>query len=664
MADEILVKYKADYSQVEKGAEKVAEEFTKVESTGQNAFNGVSEGANKAAAALKNAQKQIAATKTSFNALGNSVNQISRELPAFAVSTNLGLLAISNNLPALFDGLKSINAANKELAAQGKQTTSAISQLGAAIFSWQTALSVGVTLLTVYGGNLFDLVVEFVKGKKPISEFKATFSALNDAFKDKAVINKAAEFLKLKHDMDLAKAGTIDKDKVLKRYNETVGLVLGTTKSFNVAEQRMIDNKAAYVKSMVDRAAATSLYSKAAELMVQEVEVANKQFTADDLGFFDSNFDSVGQESQMKKRQKEQLKFLQDQQKIYLDAAKKLLGNNEADPDKVATKSNKDELRKKEKERNDLLEIDKKYFEEQFREEAETEKLKKEFRAKRDKERKDYNDAEAKYDKEQSKIKLDRELEAKALLDKLEKDEEEKIKLQKEAKLAAFAEIANGINALAQLAGEETELGKELAIAAATIDTYLAAQRAFTSVIKNDPTGGILAGAAAAAAIVSGLARVQKIISVQVPKKQLSGARAVEAQTFAEGVVDLQGPGTTTSDSIPAWLSRGESVIKASSTAGYKDELKALNTSPLDYEKLLRQKYIEPALEMEKKQTASMVENIARSFALHSAFNDKNIVKELKHTRKDLNASIQQLAELTDKKIRQQRFENRLSKNI
>lgn len=42
--------------------------------------------------------------------------------------------------------------------------------------------------------------------------------------------------------------------------------------------------------------------------------------------------------------------------------------------------------------------------------------------------------------------------------------------------------------------------------------------------------------------------------------------KAVESQKLKEGVIDLKGPGTETSDSIPAQLSRGESVMTARET--------------------------------------------------------------------------------------------------
>jgi hypothetical protein len=51
---------------------------------------------------------------------------------------------------------------------------------------------------------------------------------------------------------------------------------------------------------------------------------------------------------------------------------------------------------------------------------------------------------------------------------------------------------------------------------------------------------------------------------------------AIAATPLARGVIDLQGPGTSTSDSIPARLSRGESVLTAEETRLYRPLLWAM----------------------------------------------------------------------------------------
>jgi hypothetical protein len=92
-----------------------------------------------------------------WNGLANSVNQLTREAPAFANSLNTGFMALSNNIPILADELNNLKIKNQELAASGKPTESIFKTLLGATFSWQTLLSVGVTLLTLYGSKLVDM---------------------------------------------------------------------------------------------------------------------------------------------------------------------------------------------------------------------------------------------------------------------------------------------------------------------------------------------------------------------------------------------------------------------------------------------------------------------------------------------------------------------------
>jgi hypothetical protein len=54
-------------------------------------------------------------------------------------------------------------------------------------------------------------------------------------------------------------------------------------------------------------------------------------------------------------------------------------------------------------------------------------------------------------------------------------------------------------------------------------------------------------------------------------------SRSLSTRAFAKGEVGIDGPGTGTSDSIPAWLSKGESVINAQATAESRNLLEAIN---------------------------------------------------------------------------------------
>ena len=107
-----------------------------------------------------------------WNALGNSINQLTREAPAFANSLNTGFMAISNNIPVLTDAIKGLREQNKLLAAEGKPTVSILKQLASSIFSWQTLISVGVTLLTIYGAKIIDTITGSKAKKEALEKEK------------------------------------------------------------------------------------------------------------------------------------------------------------------------------------------------------------------------------------------------------------------------------------------------------------------------------------------------------------------------------------------------------------------------------------------------------------------------------------------------------------
>jgi len=122
---------------------------------------------------------------SSWNGLGNSINQLTREAPAFANSVQTGFMALSNNIPILTDELGILIDKNKKLQADGKPTESILKTVAGAFFSWQTAISLGVTILTVYGAKLYELATAgnaAAQAQKKLAEVNAT--AAKDASKE------------------------------------------------------------------------------------------------------------------------------------------------------------------------------------------------------------------------------------------------------------------------------------------------------------------------------------------------------------------------------------------------------------------------------------------------------------------------------------------------
>ena len=130
------------------------------------------------------------------------------------------------------------------------------------------------------------------------------------------------------------------------------------------------------------------------------------------------------------------------------------------------------------------------------------------------------------------------------------------------------------------------------------INTASAIIRAFSDL---GPVGGAIAAAVISQLSIQQLAAIN---SSQFP------------QGFKEGVIDLRGPGTETSDSIPARLSRGESVMTAQETRDYKPVLQAIRDN--NFEEFVSKKYIDAMNVNKPLRSESFAENISNSFDLQT----------------------------------------------
>ena len=115
---------------------------------------------------LGNFRSNVGNYQSAFNGLNVSVSQIVRELPSATMGANMFFLAISNNIPMLVDEINKLRAANKLAMKEGKQGVPILKQMGAAVFSWNSLVSVGITLLTVYGKDIVSWIGNLFKGRE------------------------------------------------------------------------------------------------------------------------------------------------------------------------------------------------------------------------------------------------------------------------------------------------------------------------------------------------------------------------------------------------------------------------------------------------------------------------------------------------------------------
>ena len=151
--------------------------------------------------------------------------------------------------------------------------------------------------------------------------------------------------------------------------------------------------------------------------------------------------------------------------------------------------------------------------------------------------------------------------------DILKKFSDTRNKIREQEKLAEDERMKLAIQSLdtmASLAGEESAIGKALAVASTTISTYMAAQQAYASQLTiPSPDAPIRAAIAAGIAIAQGLARVAQIVKVDT---------SVNA---ADGMVVGNGSGRL--DNIPVNVSNGETIVNARSSKMFGSLLSSIN---------------------------------------------------------------------------------------
>lgn len=130
-----------------------------------------------------------------------------------------------------------------------------------------------------------------------------------------------------------------------------------------------------------------------------------------------------------------------------------------------------------------------------------------------------------------------------------------------EAKLAMQEAVATGIEAMEELGGDFARVAKVLALAQIAIDTGKALAAGIAQAQSVPFPANIAAVATTVATILANIAAAKK---------------AVQSAKFATGGL-VTGAGTGTSDSIPARLSNGESVMTARATQMFSPILSTFN---------------------------------------------------------------------------------------
>lgn len=231
--------------------------------------------ANEAVLNFRNNVGNYASAAKGFGPLNMQVQQIARELPSLTMSLSQFFLAISNNLPMFADELTRAKEANKALKAEGQATVPVFKQVVAAIFSWQTALVVGITLLTAYGKEIGEWVKSLFKAKEASISMEEAAKNVNEALEEggSGIGEQIAKIKSLQtawnelgSDLDARKKFITDNKDAFDELGVKVTDV-------NDAENLLVRNTTLFIQALQARAKAVAAQKIAAESYEKYVQV-------------------------------------------------------------------------------------------------------------------------------------------------------------------------------------------------------------------------------------------------------------------------------------------------------------------------------------------------------------------------------------------------------
>lgn len=235
-------------------------------------------------------QRNVGNYVSTWDGMGNAINQLTREFPAFSVSLQTGFLAISNNIPILVDQISRIRKENAALREEGLKGVPVWKQIAKSAFSLNTLLSVGITLLTVYGKDIFEWGKNLLSSSSSAKAASEAQRDLNSSTGDYAkalknstssygenlvtLRNLQAEWNNLGDNLNKQKQFIIDNASEFKKLDVSVTDV-------NDAENLLVDNTEAFINAMSLRAQAAAAQKlaqeKYTEALQKEIEAENRR---------------------------------------------------------------------------------------------------------------------------------------------------------------------------------------------------------------------------------------------------------------------------------------------------------------------------------------------------------------------------------------------------
>lgn len=220
-----------------------------------------------------------AAQNTNSRATANGSSTLT-QFSRIAQDAPFGIIGIGNNLTATAESFgylaQSSGGAGNALKAVGASLLGP----GGIIFA-VSLLTTGLTVMAQKGLSVADV---FNKLTGDFDEYADALKKANlAAYNDDGVVKAVSDVNQLREEVKLAKDGFLDKEKVIKHYNETMGKTAGLVSDLDGVEQQLVKNGDAFIKMQLYKATATLAQSEAAKEMLNQEKIS-QQTTKDHIG--------------------------------------------------------------------------------------------------------------------------------------------------------------------------------------------------------------------------------------------------------------------------------------------------------------------------------------------------------------------------------------------
>lgn len=225
-----------------------------------------------------NYQRNVGNYASSWNGLNVQTRQLLRELPSLTMSFNQFFLAISNNLPMFADELRRANEEFKRMKAEGLTAIPVWKQLLGSIFSWQSALVIGITLLSAYGSEIAKWIGSLFKTEKAVNEVASVETNLANA-RRKGI----SDSMKERTELEFLYKATQDTSRSMEERNAAVEELQKKYPSYfgNMSKEYILSGKAndEYIKlskSIIETATAKAKMTEIENLSTRALDLSMK----------------------------------------------------------------------------------------------------------------------------------------------------------------------------------------------------------------------------------------------------------------------------------------------------------------------------------------------------------------------------------------------------